>query len=88
MSLREPGPDDLEPATWRMVSEGRRYAAVDVEEACHRLVAGVRPICEWWAGGFDLLLTPATNGIPPTVDAFSALDLPEQSWQLGEASSA
>lgn len=82
---REPGPDDLEPATWRMVSEGRRHSAADVELACHRLVAGVRPIREWWAGGFDLLLTPATNGIAPAVGAFSTLDLAEQSWQLAEA---
>ena len=82
---REPGWDDLEPATWRMVSEGRRYSAADIEKARHRLVAGVRPIREWWAGGFDLLLTPVTNGIPPAVGAFSTLGLAEQSWQLGEA---
>ena len=82
---REPGPDDLEPATWRMVFEGRRYSAADVEKACHRLLAGVRPIRDWWAGGFDLLLTPATNGISPAVGAFSALDLAEQGWQLAEA---
>jgi amidase len=68
-----------------MVSEGRRYSAADVEHARHRLVTGVRPIRDWWAAGFDLLLTPATNGIPPAVGAFSTLDLAEQSWQLGEA---
>ena len=82
---REPGPEDLEPATWVLVTEGRRYSAVDVENACHRLVTGVRPIREWWVGGFDLLLTPATNGIPPAVAAFAELDLAEQNWQLGEA---
>lgn len=82
---REPGPDDLEPATWRMVSAGRQYSAAEIENACDRLVTGVRPIREWWAGGFDLLLTPTTNGIPPAVGAFSTLDLAEQSWQLGEA---
>lgn len=82
---REPGRDELEPATWRMVSEGRRYSAADIQEARHRLVAGVRPIREWWARGFDLLLTPATNGIPPAVGAFSTLDPVEQNWQLGEA---
>ncbi|MGI9077876.1 MAG: amidase [Gemmatimonadaceae bacterium] len=82
---REPGPDDLEPATWRMLNDGRRYATVDVEKACYRLVAGVRPIREWWAGGFDLLLTPATNGIPPAVGAFSELESSEQSWRLAEA---
>ena len=82
---REPGPNDLEPATRRMASEGRGYSLADVEEARHRLVAGVRPIRAWWAGGFDLLLTPATHGIPPAVGAFSGLDLAEQSWQLAEA---
>lgn len=82
---REPGPDDLEPATWRMLTEGRRYSAADEEKAWHRLVTGVRPIPEWWAGGFDLLLTPATNGIPPVVGEFSDLDPAEQDWRLAEA---
>lgn len=82
---RAPGPDDLEPATWAVVSEGRRHSAAAVEEARRRLVAGVGPIREWWAGGFDLLLTPAINGIPPAVGAFAALDLAEQSWRLAEA---
>jgi amidase len=82
---REPDRDDLEPATWRMVQEGRGYSAADVENARQRLIAGVRPIREWWAGGFDLLLTPVTNGMPPAVGAFSTLDLAEQNWQLAEA---
>jgi amidase len=82
---REPGQADLEPATWRMLAEARRYSAADVEEARHRLVTGVRPISEWWAHGFDLLLTPATNGIPPLVGEFSDLDPSEQNWRLAEA---
>jgi amidase len=68
-----------------MVNDGRRYSTVDVETACQRLVAGVRLIREWWAGGFDLLLTPATNGIPPAIGAFSAVESSEQSWRLAEA---
>lgn len=82
---QEPGPDDLEPATWGMMTEGRRYSVAEVDRACHRVVTGVRPMLEWWAGGFDLLLTPVTNGIPPAVGAFAELDLSEQHWQLGEA---
>jgi amidase len=81
---RTPGPDDLEPAAWRTVSEARRFSAEDVEKARGRVVAGVRAIREWWAAGFDLLLTPVTNGIPPAVGAFSALELDEQNWQLAE----
>jgi amidase len=82
---RKPGPDDLEPATWTMVSEGRGYSAADVVEARRRLDQGIPPIGEWWAGGFDLLLTPATNGPPPAVGAFSTQELPEQVWRLAEA---
>jgi amidase len=82
---RVPGRDDLEPATWRMVSEGRRYSAADSEKARDRILAGVHPIRDWWSGGFDILLTPTTNGIPPMVGAFSTLDLAEQNWQLAEA---
>jgi amidase len=81
----EPDRDDLEPATWRIVNEGRSCSAADVENARQRLIAGVRPIREWWAGAFDILLTPVTNGIPPDVGAFSSLDLAEQNWQLAEA---
>jgi amidase len=82
---REPHADDLETATWRMVNEGRRYSSSDVEKARHTVVAGVRPIGEWWASGFDLLLTPVTNGIPPAVEAFAGLELSEQNWRLAEA---
>jgi amidase len=82
---RVPGPDDLEPATWRIVSEGRRHSTADVHQAYHRLVAGIRPIRKWWAGGFDVLLTPVTNGVPPAIGAFSTMDLAEQSWLLAEA---
>jgi amidase len=82
---REPGPDDLEPATWGIVNEGRRHSPTAVEEARRRIVAGVGPIREWWAGGFDLLLTPSTNGVPPAIGAHAELDLSEQNWRLAEA---
>ena len=85
LTRREPAPDELEPATWELLAEGRRHSASEVEEARQRVVAGVRPIREWWAGGFDLLLTPTTNGIPPAIGAFSRLDVAEQGWQLAEA---
>jgi amidase len=81
---REPAPGELEPATWSTVSEGRKYTPVDVEKARQRLTEGVRPIREWWREGFDLLLTPTTNGIPPAVGEFSDLEISEQSWKLAE----
>jgi amidase len=84
-TARTPSPGELEPATWSVVSEGKGYSSEDVERARLRLVKGVQPIREWWADGFDLLLTPVTNGIPPVVGAFSPLDLAEQGWQLAEA---
>lgn len=82
---RTPAPDELEPATWSMVSEGKRYSSEEVERARHRLATGVQPILQWWTAGFDLLLTPVTNGIPPAIGAFSTLDTAEQGWQLAEA---
>ena len=82
---RDPDADDLEPGTWRILNEGRRYSTADVEKARDMLVAGVRPIREWWVGGFDLLLTPATHGIPPALGEFSELESSEQSWRLAEA---
>ncbi|HSJ65395.1 MAG TPA: amidase [Gemmatimonadaceae bacterium] len=82
---RAPGPNDLEPATRRIVAEGRRYSKADVHQAYHKLLEGVRPIRRWWAGGFDLLLTPVTNGVPPAIGAFATMDLAERNWLLAEA---
>ncbi|MCL5997849.1 MAG: amidase, partial [Chloroflexi bacterium] len=63
------GPDDVEPATWARAEEGRRYTAAQVHWAVQRLMAGVMRCQEWWAEGFDLLVTPTMKQLPPKIGA-------------------
>jgi amidase len=65
---RKIGPDDVEPATWARALEGRSYTAVQVQAAYQRLVAGVCRVQEWWAEGFDLLVTPTMAQLPPRLN--------------------
>ena len=67
------GPDDVEPLTWALAEQGRGHSAGDYL-ARDGVRAGVtRRAAEWWASGFDLLLTP-TMAVPPT--ALGAYDAP------------
>lgn len=59
-------PDDVEPFTWERAEEGRRFSAVEVHAAIQRLTAGVCRCPEWWAKGFDLLVTPTMQQLPPS----------------------
>ena len=59
---------DVNARTWQGAELGRSYSAVDVHSAVARLASGVMRASEWWAGGFDLLLTPTMQQPPPTWD--------------------
>jgi amidase len=61
---RQIGQNDVEPDTWNRAEEGRQYTAVQIHEAIQRLMNGICRSPEWWAGGFDLLITP-TMAQPP-----------------------
>jgi amidase len=65
------GPDDVEPHIWARAKWGRRFSAVQVHAAVQRLVAGVMRVPEWWATGFDLLITPTMQQPPPKIAEFS-----------------
>jgi len=60
------GPTDVEPHTWELAQMGRAVAAKDYVAATIWLQAFTRRVEGWWAGGFDLLLTP-TMAEPPSV---------------------
>ncbi len=62
---REIGPDDVEPSTWALAEQGRSHTAAAYLSAMEYAQAAARRLAAWWAGGFDLLLTP-TLGEPPT----------------------
>jgi amidase len=58
------GPHDVEPYTWALAEMGRAVSAKDYVAAAVWLQAYTRRLASWWAGGFDLLLTP-TMAEPP-----------------------
>ncbi len=61
---REIGPGDVEALTWALAEMGRGHTAGEYLAAVeyHQLVS--RKAADWWAGGYDLLLTP-TMAVPP-----------------------
>lgn len=60
--------EDVEPSTWARAEEGRTYTAVQIHAAQQRLTAGVCRVPEWWAQGYDLLVTPTMAQLPPTIE--------------------
>jgi amidase len=68
---RRIGEEDVEPHVWARAEQGRTYTAVQVHAALQRLTAGVMRAPEWWAAGFDLLVTPTMQQLPPTIGSFS-----------------
>jgi amidase len=58
------GPDDVEPLTWALAEQGRTHSGPDYLGAVGYAQLVTRAVADWWAGGFDLLLTP-TLALPP-----------------------
>jgi len=58
------GPDDVEPGTWALAEAGRTQTAGQLVDHLKWLGRYTREVNEWWAGGFDLLVTP-TIAVPP-----------------------
>jgi amidase len=56
--------DDVEPATWARAQRGRQATAVEHARAQIACTRFRRAVHQWWADGYDLLLTP-TTGEPP-----------------------
>lgn len=61
---REATPDDVEPLTWTLAELGKSISAPDYIDAKHAAIELGRGAEEWFASGYDLLLTP-TLGEPP-----------------------
>ncbi len=61
---REATPDDVEPVNWALAEQARRYTAIDYAQALAATALLRRAVQQWWADGFDLLLTP-TVAEPP-----------------------
>jgi amidase len=66
------GPEDYETYTWTMIQGGEAILASQYIGACERLDAWTRRVAAWWAGGFDLLLTPTLAEPPPRLGTISS----------------
>ncbi|HUI24925.1 MAG TPA: amidase, partial [Candidatus Kryptonia bacterium] len=62
---RSIGPDDVEPATWTFVELGRSVTGPQYLRTIDHLHGYTRRMASWWAGGFDLLVTPTLGEPPP-----------------------
>jgi amidase len=66
------GPADVERGTWALAEMGRNYAVGEYLAAIESAHTQTRRIAQWWAGGFDLLLTPTAAEPPPPLGSFAA----------------
>jgi amidase len=66
------GACDVEPMIWGLAEIGRSISAPDYVRAIDALHTLTRRTAAWWAGGFDLLLTPTLPEPPPTLGQFDA----------------
>lgn len=57
--------DDVEPFNWALGTNGRSLSATDYALALAASTAFRRAVQQWWADGFDLLLTPTLGDPPP-----------------------
>jgi len=64
MAGRELGPEDVDAANWAQAQFAQDLTAVDLAKAHAAVLAFRRSVHQWWADGWDLLLTP-TLGLPP-----------------------
>ncbi len=62
---------DVEEATWARAQKGRQATAVDHARALSACTGFRRAVHQWWADGYDLLLTPVTAEPPPRLGALA-----------------
>ena len=67
---REVTADDIEPVNWVLVLQAQRLTAVDYAAAQAAGWAFRRALQQWWADGWDLLLTPTVAEPPPPLTEF------------------
>jgi amidase len=64
--------DDVEPVTWALAEMGRAIPIPQAVAAQAWLANNARQVVEWWAGGFDLLLTPTLADLPTPLGDFAS----------------
>ncbi|MGO9559176.1 MAG: amidase [Acidimicrobiales bacterium] len=69
---REITEPEVEPLTWALVSMGRSFTGPQYLSAVEWLQSFSRSVQQWWADGYDLLLTPTIAEPPPTLGQFDS----------------
>lgn len=78
------GPDDVEPMNWALAEAGRRQSVPEYIAAAERAHAFARKLCEPWAHGLDVLVTPTSTQPPPRLGWISPdVPLPDLLGRLG-----
>jgi amidase len=67
---REMTADDIEPVNWVFVQQAQRLTAVDYAAAQAAGWTFRRALQQWWADGWDLLLSPTVAEPPPLLAEF------------------
>jgi amidase len=73
---RELGEDDVEPLTWMLAQHGRKVDAVAYTDALFAMQTFSGRFMQWWADGWDLLLTPTLGEPPPKIGVLNTPDEP------------
>ena len=68
---RELTAEDLEPGNWVQAEYAKTLTAVDLATAQAAMYAFRRRLQQWWADGWDLLLTPTVAEPPPRLSEFA-----------------
>jgi amidase len=75
-------PDDVEPYLWTVADpHGPPISAEDYLVAAEWQQGWATRVASWWAGGFDLLITPTVCEPPPRLEELALADRP---WDLLE----
>jgi amidase len=61
------GEDDVEPLTWALADRAGAFSAADLALAQAALTRFRRAVQQWWADGWDLLVSPTTAVVAPAV---------------------
>ncbi|MEM9606968.1 MAG: amidase [Actinomycetota bacterium] len=71
---RELTEDDVEPATWLMAQMAGSVTGQQLAAAYGAMAAFRRQMADWWASGYDLLLSPTMAALPPVLGDLVAAD--------------
>src|SRR5690606_27793419 len=68
-------PDGVEPATWAFAETGRKLSATQYLANLDEMHRFSRRLCQWWADGNDILVTPTMAEPAPPIGELKGADV-------------